>query len=142
MGKVEQWAEKQGLELAADCHLARVVQAAHLLMARKNTAEDIASLSSICFKLNRYTFWIILDTFASILTRTSFSPFSKQLRTLLNKYEPSHDEKPISREMIDTIVRVAENTVDEVTNAEGREVTLEEDYVLMLPFLLPEDGYR
>ena len=23
MGKVEQWAEKQGLELAADCHLAR-----------------------------------------------------------------------------------------------------------------------
>ena len=44
--------------------------------------------------------------------------------------------------MIDTIVRVAENTVDEVTNAEGREVTLEEDYVLMLPFLLPEDGYR
>ena len=44
--------------------------------------------------------------------------------------------------MIDTIVRVAENTVDEVTNAEGREVTLEEDYVLMFPFLLPEDGYR
>ena len=37
----------------SDCHLARVVQAAHLLMARKNTAEDIASLSSICFKLNR-----------------------------------------------------------------------------------------
>lgn len=143
MGKVEQWAEKQGLELAADCHLARVVQAAHLLMARKNTAEDIASLSSICFKLNRYTFWIILDIFASIdNTYLFFSPFSKQLRTLLNKYEPSHDEKPISREMIDTIVRVAENTVDEVTNAEGREVTLEEDYVLMLPFLLPEDGYR
>ena len=118
MGKVEQWAEKQGLELAADCHLARVVQAAHLLMARKNTAEDIASVSSICFKLN-----------------------SLQLRTLLNKYETTPDEKPISREMIDTIVRVAENTVDEVTSSEGREVRLEEDYVLMLPFLLPEDGY-
>ena len=43
--------------------------------------------------------------------------------------------------MIDTIVRVAENTVDEVTNAEGREVRLEEDFVLQLPFLLPEDGY-
>lgn len=118
MGKVEQWAEKQGLELAADCHLARVVQAAHLLMARKNTAEDIASVSSICFKLN-----------------------SLQLRTLLNRYEPSPDENPISREMIETIVRVAENTVDEVTNSEGREVMLEEDFVLMLPFLLPEDGY-
>ena len=77
MGKVEQWAEKQGLELAADCHLARVVQAAHLLQARKNTAEDIASVSSICFKLN-----------------------SVQLRTLLDLYEPSPDERPISREMI------------------------------------------
>ena len=77
MGKVEQWAEKQGLELAADCHLARVVQAAHLLQARKNTAEDIASVSSICFKLN-----------------------SVQLRTLLDLYEPSPDERQISREMI------------------------------------------
>jgi afadin len=46
-----------------------------------------------------------------------------------------------SRDMIETIVRVAENTVDEVTNSEGREVSLEEDFVLMLPFLLPEDGY-
>ena len=43
--------------------------------------------------------------------------------------------------MIDTIVRVAENTVDEVTSSEGREVRLEEDFVLQLPFLLPEDGY-
>ena len=118
LAKVELWAEKQGLELAADCHLARVVQAAHLLQARKNTAEDIASVSSICFKLN-----------------------SLQLKTLLDRYEPAPDEKPISREMIDTIVRVAENTVDEVTNSEGREVRLEEDYVLQLPFLLPEDGY-
>ena len=118
LSRVETWAEKQGLELAADCHLARIVQAAHLLLSRKNTAEDIASVSSICFKLN-----------------------SLQLKTLLNKYEYAPEEKPISHEMIETIVRVAENTVDEVTNAEGREVRLEEDLVLQLPFLLPEDGY-
>ena len=118
LSHIENWAEKQGLELAADCHLARVVQAAHLLLARKNTAEDIASVSSICFKLN-----------------------SVQLKNLLDRYEPAPDENPISKEMIDTIVRVAENTVDEVTNSEGREVRLEEDFVLQLPFLLPEDGY-
>ncbi|XP_040583955.1 afadin [Lepeophtheirus salmonis] len=118
IAKVEQWAEKQGLELAADCHLARIIQAAHLLMARKNSAEDIASVSSICFKLN-----------------------SLQLRTLLKRYEPGPDESPISIDMIDTIVRVAENTVDELTNSEGREVRLEEDFLLQLPFLLPEDGY-
>ncbi len=139
LAKIEAWAEKQvrqvflvefvsilcinlclmqGLELAADCHLARVVQAAHVLLARKNTAEDIASVSSICFKLN-----------------------SVQLRTLLHKYEPEPDETPISADLIDTIVRVAENTVDEMASSEGREVRLEEDYVLQLPFLLPEDGY-
>ena len=26
LGRVEIWAEKQGLELAADCHLARIIQ--------------------------------------------------------------------------------------------------------------------
>ncbi len=118
LGRIEAWAEKQGLELAADCHLARVVQAAHLLQARKNTAEDIASVSSICFKLN-----------------------SLQLKTLLHRYEPDANETPIPGDLIDTIARVAEDTVDEETNKEGREVRLEEDPVLQLPFLLPEDGY-
>ena len=43
--------------------------------------------------------------------------------------------------MVETIVRVAEDTVDEMTNSEGREVRLEDDFVPQLPFLLPEDGY-
>ena len=55
-----------------------------------------------------------------------------QLKTLLDRYEPAPDERPISREMIDTIVRVAENTVDEVTNSEGREVRKSTGY---RPFL-------
>lgn len=38
--------------------------------------------------------------------------------------------------MIDTIVRVAVNTVDEFTK-----VSLEEDFLLQLPFLLPENNY-
>lgn len=32
--RLEAWAERQGLELAADCHLARVMQAAHLLQVK------------------------------------------------------------------------------------------------------------
>ena len=118
LARVEIWAEKQGLELAADCHLARIMQTAHLLQARKGTAEDIATLSSTCFKLN-----------------------SQQLKALLLQYKPAENEAPISNELIDTIVRVAENTVDELTRAEGRQVRLEEDFVLQLPFLLPEDNY-
>jgi len=118
LAKVEIWAEKQGLELAADCHLARITQAAHLLQARKGSAEDIATLSSTCFKLN-----------------------SLQLESLLSRYQPAEHEAPINNELIDTIVRVAQNTVDELTRGEGRQVRLEEDFVLQLPFLLPEDNY-
>ena len=118
LAKVEIWAEKQGLELAADCHLARITQAAHLLQASKSTPEDIATLSSTCFKLN-----------------------SLQLETLLSRYQPAEHEAPISGELIQTIVRVARNTVDQLTEKEGRQVRLEEDFVLQLPFLLPEDNY-
>merc|ERR1711860_432012 len=42
---------------------------------------------------------------------------------------------------VQTIVRVAHNTVDELTRREQRQVRLEEDFVLQLPFLLPEDNY-
>merc|ERR1711994_1182256 len=70
LSKVETWAEKQGLELAADCHLARVVQAAHLLQARKATAEDIASLSSTCFKLNSLQLEALLSNYQAAEAET------------------------------------------------------------------------
>jgi hypothetical protein len=38
-------------------------------------------------------------------------------------------------------VAVAENTADELARSDGRDVQLEEDPDLQLPFLLPEDGY-
>nr|UDP83079.1 AF-6 [Scophthalmus maximus] len=44
-------------------------------------------------------------------------------------------------ELIDHVVAVAENTADELARSDGREVQLEEDPDLQLPFLLPEDGY-
>lgn len=49
---LQAWAESQGLELAAECHLAKIVQCAHLLQAPKYTAEELANLSAACFKLN------------------------------------------------------------------------------------------
>lgn len=45
------------------------------------------------------------------------------------------------QELIDHVVAVAENTADELARSDGREVQLEEDPDLQLPFLLPEDGY-
>ncbi|CAG0915142.1 unnamed protein product [Notodromas monacha] len=118
LSDLETWAEKQGLDLAADCHLARITQAAHLLQAPKWTPEDIAMISSACFKLN-----------------------SMQLRVLLEKFTPSRNEPEIPRELVDSVVRVAENTADELLKADGRVVRLEEDEELGLAFMLPEDGY-
>ena len=89
----------QGLELAADCHLARIIQAAHLLEAPKGSPDDILSISSTCFKLN-----------------------SLQLRALLENYIPSADEARISPELIQRVVSVAQNTADELTRSDGRDV--------------------
>lgn len=46
-----------------------------------------------------------------------------------------------NQDLIEHVVAVAENTADELARSDGREVQLEEDPDLQLPFLLPEDGY-
>lgn len=93
-------------------------QAAHLLEAPKSSADDIASISSACFKLN-----------------------SLQLRALLENYVPGMGEPHIPQELIESVVGVAESTADELTRSDGRQIRLEEEPDLQLPFLLPEDGY-
>ncbi|XP_016411973.1 afadin-like [Sinocyclocheilus rhinocerous] len=118
LSHIEAWAEKQGLELAADCHLSRIVQATTLLTMDKYSMQDVQNINNTCFKLN-----------------------SLQLNALLSNYHCAPDEPYIPPELIDHVVTVAENTADELARSDGREVQLEEDPDLQLPFLLPEDGY-
>ncbi|XP_076782707.1 afadin isoform X16 [Arvicanthis niloticus] len=118
LGHIEAWAEKQGLELAADCHLSRIVQATTLLTMDKYVPDDIPNINSTCFKLN-----------------------SLQLQALLQNYHCAPDEPFIPSDLIENVVAVAENTADELARSDGRDVQLEEDPDLQLPFLLPEDGY-
>ncbi|XP_067900730.1 afadin isoform X3 [Heterodontus francisci] len=118
LGHIEAWAEKQGLELAADCHLSRIVQATTLLTMDKYLAEDVSNINNTCFKLN-----------------------SLQLQALLQSYHCAQNEPYIPQELIENVVALAENTADELARSDGREVQLEEDPDLQLPFLLPEDGY-
>ena len=40
------------MELAAECHLVRLSQAAQLVLADKSTPDQVASLSSVCCNLN------------------------------------------------------------------------------------------
>ncbi|XP_016772699.2 uncharacterized protein LOC410161 isoform X11 [Apis mellifera] len=118
LNALETWAERQGLELASQCHLATIMQATHLLQAPKYNAEELATLSSTCFKLN-----------------------SLQVRALLQKYQPAADEPRLPAELIENVVRVAESVADTLARADGREIRLEEEPTLALALLLPEDGY-
>ncbi|KAG5890253.1 hypothetical protein JTB14_030180 [Gonioctena quinquepunctata] len=115
---LQAWAESQGLELAAECHLAKIVQCAHLLQAPKYAPEDLANLSAACFKLN-----------------------SMQLGALLMQYKAEPGEKLASPSLLEQAAKAAEGVADELARAEGREVTLYEDPAPPLQLLLPDDGF-
>lgn len=108
---LELWAEKQGLELAADCHLAKINQCAEFLQASKTSVTEVQQLACSCFRLN-----------------------SLQMGSLLS-------QETISRALIDATVRMAESVADELTRADGREIRLEESPELPLALLLPVDGF-
>ncbi|XP_055616215.1 afadin isoform X7 [Toxorhynchites rutilus septentrionalis] len=108
---LELWAEKQGLELAADCHLAKINQCAQFLQAPKTSVTEVQQLACSCFRLN-----------------------SLQMAALLS-------QETIPRNLIDTAVRMAESVADELSRADGREIRLEESPELPLALLLPDDGF-
>ncbi|KAL7873098.1 hypothetical protein AOLI_G00121690 [Acnodon oligacanthus] len=118
LNHVEAWAERQGLELAADCHLSRIIQATTLLTMNSYAIKDAQKIHSTCFKLN-----------------------SLQLRALMTKYQYAPKQPHIPHGLIESVVAMAESTENEVLKKEGREIRIEEDLHLPLPFLLPEEGY-
>lgn len=108
---LELWAEKQGLELAADCHLARINQCAEFLQAPKTNKAEVQQLVLSCFRLN-----------------------SLQLGALLS-------QETIPRSLIDATVQMAVPVGDELALRDGREIRLEESTDLSLQLLLPVDGF-
>ncbi|XP_054651747.1 afadin isoform X2 [Dunckerocampus dactyliophorus] len=115
---IRAWAERQGLELAADCHLGRIIQATMLLTMAKYTTQDAKHIQHTCFKLN-----------------------SLQMQALLAGYFYASDEPDIPADLIDAVVTAAKASADAEIEREGRDVELEESLHLRLPFLLPEGGY-
>ncbi|XP_072546446.1 afadin [Salminus brasiliensis] len=118
LNHVEAWAERQGLELAADCHLSRIIQATTLLTMNSYGVKDAQKVHSICFKLN-----------------------SLQLRALMTKYHYTPKQPHIPHGLIESVVAMAESVENDVLKKEGRGIRIEEDLQLHLPFLLPEEGY-
>ena len=117
LAQLQAWSLKQGLELAAECHLDRIVQALKLLETPKRF-DHLAALGSTCYKLN-----------------------SLQVRDLLSRYQPEPGEEPPSPDLIANVANVAEAQADDAALADRRPLLLQEDAELGLPFLLPEDGY-
>ncbi|XP_074548590.1 afadin [Halichoeres trimaculatus] len=115
---IEAWAERQGLELAADCHLGHIIQATTLLTMNKYSMQDAKDVQNTCFKLN-----------------------SLQLKTLLAGYLYATNEPHIPLDLIDAVVTAAEASADNLIRSEGRDIQPEESLDLHLPFLLPEGGY-
>lgn len=119
LSHIELWAEKQGLELAALCHLSRIIQTALFLQGPKVTPDgDLKAFVANFYKLNSF-----------------------QLRALCERYQPMPDEIPFTSEQIQNMVLIARSSTDELIIKDGREIRLEEESDLQLPFLLPEDGY-
>lgn len=115
------WAKKQGLELAADCYLNTIFQAATLIQSIKSQSLDNLGqlIKTQCYKLN-----------------------SLQLRYILQQYERSNQHvQYIPQHLIEQLVDVAEQTSDKLALEYGREIRLAEESDLHLAFLLPEDGY-
>ena len=116
------WAKKQGLELAADCYLNPIFQAATLLQSIKSQGLDnLAQLyKTQCYKLN-----------------------SLQLRYILQQFErnPNSNQQYIPQHLIEQVVEIAQQSSDKLALDYGREIRLAQESDLHLAFLLPEDGY-
>ncbi|XP_037027430.1 afadin isoform X3 [Bradysia coprophila] len=108
---LEVWALRQGLELAAECHLSKINQCADFLMASKSNVTEVQNLACRCFRLNSF-----------------------QMAALLS-------QEKIPKNLVDTAIRMAESVADELARGDGREVTLEESTELPLALLIPEDGF-
>ncbi|KHN76981.1 Afadin [Toxocara canis] len=117
LSSVHSWAKQQGMELPAICHMDKIQQAVNLLTTPK-TLDDVTALGATCYKLN-----------------------SVQVRFLLEHVILDVGEEPVNKELIESVVRLAETQADRMAMEDGVGVQLEENFFLQLPFLLPEDGY-
>lgn len=109
---LEVWAMRQGLELAADFHLAKINQCAKFLMAAKTTDAEVQQLARSCFRLN-----------------------SLQMAALLSQQDQ------LAPGLLETAIGMAEAVADELTRSDGREVCLEESPDLQVALLIPDDGF-
>ncbi|CAL8085163.1 unnamed protein product [Calicophoron daubneyi] len=128
LDRIKQWAQRQGLERAAECHLQRCTQACQLILVDRSNLDEFYQFCMDLLSLN-----------------------SMQLEWLLAHLA---DPPPVPDEWIDLIVTGGKEVNDRAltdemqhypTSADGDmgpvELQLTEPKELPLPLLLPPDGY-
>ncbi len=76
---ISDWAQRQGLELASDCHLTKVNQICLLLQSPKRDTHDVQHLiSNNSFKLNSIQIKQILNNYVLNRNETPISPTFSQ----------------------------------------------------------------
>ncbi|XP_072037063.1 LOW QUALITY PROTEIN: uncharacterized protein [Amphiura filiformis] len=117
LGRLGAWAEKQGLEHAAETHLAQINQTFLLMLSSKKSKDEVLSASNQCFKLN-----------------------SRQIGQVLRNTQPDKTDRPVPPAWIEKAVNQAAATNDP-SFGPTHSLPLEEELELRLAFVIPEDGY-
>lgn len=111
---IGRWAQHEGIEPAADYHLAKVNQVTTFMSSLSTARPIFHELQQACDKCNK------------------LNPV--QLRALLQRYQP---EQPSLRNLIDELLE----TLNRTFNFAQNEFLLEDDSALRVPFIIPDDGY-
>ncbi|CAB1453329.1 unnamed protein product [Pleuronectes platessa] len=77
---IEAWAERQGLELAADCHLGHIIQATTLLTMNKYTMQEAKDIQNTCFKLNSLQLQTLLAGYLYANTEPHIPPWDEDVK--------------------------------------------------------------
>lgn len=117
----------------------------------KYSMQDVQNIHNTCFKLNSLQLHALMTNYHCAPDEPYIPPVRHMhtawplFLTFVEEILPLESWRECCilylQELIDHVVAVAENTADELARSDGREVQLEEDPDLQLPFLLPEDGY-
>ncbi|XP_026140999.1 afadin-like [Carassius auratus] len=91
---VEAWAERQGLELAVDCHLSRIIQATMLLTMTSSSTRDAQVIQSTCYKLNSLQLRALMSKHPYSPNQPHFSAKPEPMKITLKK--PLHGGMGVS----------------------------------------------
>ena len=136
--RLKLWADKENLKIPAEEQLSIIMQAARLAQVSKKNPDDIKKIHSMCSGINSEQMATLLQHCKVAEGDGSVHPVVEEQLVALGRVDfKTH----ISHSLISLYFPLAYQEVDQSLRAEGKDVYLQEDPNLELPFLIPEHGY-